>query len=59
MSDYDLKCPIGYGLVSFVGGGVERRCPVSGRDCYTKCDVRPFDNSKVDNHPMNREDAKK
>jgi hypothetical protein len=59
MSNFDVNCPIGYGPITFVGGGTSRHCPISGQDSCMDCNVRPFDNSKADNRPIKREDAKK
>jgi len=59
MSNYDVDCPIGYGLITFIGGGTGRYCPVSGKVNCAECDVCPFSKSKTDNRPMKREDMKK
>jgi hypothetical protein len=60
MSNYDVNCPIGYGLITFIGGGTGRWCPVSGKANCAECDVRPFNTSRgTDNRPIKMEDAKK
>jgi hypothetical protein len=59
MSNFDVNCPIGYGCITFVGGGTGRICPVSGQSCCLDCNVRPSEKNKADNQPKLRDDVKK
>jgi len=59
MSNYDVNCPIGYGLITFIGGGTGRYCPVSGKATCAECDVRAYNSARPDNRPIKMEDAKK
>lgn len=59
MANYDVKCPIGYGLISFVGGGTSRSCPVSGESYCKLCKVQPFNDREEDHHVTKSEDLKK
>ena len=59
MSNYDVSCPIGYGNITFVGGGQGRYCPVSGKESCIKCDARSYDINRADNRPIKIDDAKK
>lgn len=58
MSNFDVNCPIGYGTITFVGGGTGRHCPVSGEEYCVKCNVRAKEEGKKDNLPRERTDAK-
>jgi hypothetical protein len=59
MSNFDVNCPIGYGAITFIGGGTGRYCPVSGKATCVECDVRPSNPTRSDNRPLKVEGTKK
>jgi hypothetical protein len=61
MSNHDVNCPIGYGPITFVGGGTSRSCPVSGKSYCLNCKIRRYNGDDNDHHVTKgeREDVKK